>query len=418
LILSVVQLRLLGLFIVSFFLRIGYFWLDIPVPEQDTLDYQELAKNLLNGQGFVSRENWFGFPMYSWRPPVYPFFLASVYLMFGFDNTAVIIVQCLIGAFSVILLWSMIFRINARAAWLAAIFMAIYEPLVSACSEVMSETLFTFLILLALWAFGVKTKRSQFLALGGIAVGLCALTRPVGLLLLPSFAITIFWQHGRSGWSIVAWVTLVVLLVICPWTLRNYQVHEAFVPISTHGGFIVAQSNNSDPAWRKKNGWGIEKEIFENMPTEIERDRHWWAMGLSFIRENPFAYMQLNLERMLRFFYFFRPSYNVFFAFIFPFFILGILNYGGHADFKMHTTFIAISVLVFCMLLYGSTRFRLPIEPLFIGFGATYIVENCIRWLKLRLFTLIYILLHILIWFAQEDLRMIVLSFLDKWGLK
>ena len=78
--LSVVQLRLLGLLLLSFFLRIAYFCLDIPVPEQDTLDYQELAKNLLNGQGFVSRENWFGLPMYYWRPPVYPFFLALMYL--------------------------------------------------------------------------------------------------------------------------------------------------------------------------------------------------------------------------------------------------------------------------------------------------------------------------------------------------
>ncbi len=416
--LSLVQLRLLGLFTLSFCVRIAYFGLDIPVPEQDTLDYQELAKNLLNGQGFVSRENWFGFPMYSWRPPVYPFFLASIYLLFGFDNTAVIVVQCLIGAVSVLLLWSVMFRVNIRAAWLAAIFMAIYEPLVAACSEVMSETLFTFLILLALWAFGAKNRRFQFLALGGIAVGLCALTRPVGLLLLPSFAIATFWQYGRSGWSFVAWVTLAVLLVICPWTLRNYQVHGAFVPISTHGGFIVAQSNNSNPAWRTENGWGIEKEIFENMPTEIERDRHWWAMGLSFIRENPIAYIQLSFERLLRFFYFFRPSYNVFFAFLFPFFILGVVSYGRHADFKIHTTFIAISILVFCTLLYGSTRFRLPIEPLFIGFGATYIVESYMRWSKLRLFGFVYILLHILIWFTQKEFRIIVLSFLDDLGLK
>ena len=367
--LSVVQLQLAILFILSFLLRITYFGLDLPVPEQDTLDYQELALNLLNGKGFVSHENWFGFPMYSWRPPAYPAFLASIYFLFGFDNIAVVVVQCIMGAMSVVLLWAIMSRISIPAAWLAAVFMSIYEPLVSVCSEVMSETLFTFLILLALWSLDGKCRKFPSLALGGIAVGVCALTRPVGLLLLPSYAIAVYWQVGRSGWPYIIYVTTITLLVICPWTWRNYQVHGAFVPISTHGGFIVAQSNNFDPAWRKDHGWGIEKEIFQNMRTETERDRYWWTKGLSFIRDNPLVYARLSFERLLRFFYVFRPSYNMFFAFLAPFFFMGLWRYGRHVDFALYSTFVAISVIVFCTLLYGSTRFRLPMEPLFIGFS-------------------------------------------------
>jgi len=416
--LSVVYLRLVILFILSFLFRIAYFWIDIPVPEQDTLDYQELAINLLNGEGFVSRENWFGFPMYSWRPPVYPAFLASIYFLFGFNNTAVVVVQCLIGATSVVLLWGVMSRINTRAAWLAAVFMSIYEPLISVCSEVMSEALFIFLILLVVWALGGKSRKLPSLVLGGIAVGLCALTRPVGLLLLPSYAIAIYWQVGRSGWRNIAYVIIVTLFVICPWTLRNYQVHGAFVPISTHGGFIVAQSNNFDPAWRKEQGWGIEKEIFWNMPTEIERDRYWWTKGLSFIRDHPLVYAQLIFERLIRFFYIFRPSYNIFFAFIVPFFIMGMWSYGRRADHVLHSIFIAISIFVFCTLLYGSTRFRLPLEPLFIGFGALYIVDKWMQCSKHRVFVFGYVLFHILIWFIEEEMRALVLALLQKLGLK
>ena len=92
--------------------------------------------------------------MYSWRPPVYPVFLAAIYFLFGFDNTVVVLVQCLLGAMSVIILWCIITRVSACAGWIAAVFMSIYELLVSVCSEVMSETLFTFLVLLALWALG------------------------------------------------------------------------------------------------------------------------------------------------------------------------------------------------------------------------------------------------------------------------
>ena len=414
--LSVVDLRLLILFAISFLFRVAYFALDIPVPEQDTQDYQELACNLIEGKGYVSQENWFGFPMYSWRPPVYPIFLAAIYFLFGFDNTVVVLVQCLLGAMSVIILWCIITRVSARAGWIAAVFMSIYEPLVSVCSEVMSETLFTFLVLLALWALGSKQRKFFLLALGGIAVGLCALTRPVGVLLLPSYVLVVYWQVGRSGWASIVYVITASILVITPWTLRNYQVHGAFVPLSTHGGFIVAQSNNMEPAWRKDRGWGIPKSVFLSMPTEIERDRYWWKKGLSFIREYPLVYARLIFERLLRFFYFFRPSYNLFFAFIIPLFIMGLFRYGGDKDLVLYTTFIAISLFVFSTLLYGSTRFRLPMEPLLIGFGAVYVADNWKRWSKYT--AIVYTLSHIGIWLAEDDVREFTLVVLHQLGFK
>ena len=113
------------------------------------------------------------------------------------------------------------------------------------------------------------------MGLGGIAVGLCALTRPVGVLLLPSYVLVVYWQVGRLGWASIVYVITASMLVITPWTIRNYQVHGAFV-LYIHGGFIVAQSNNMEPAWRKDRGWGIPKSVFLSMPTEIERDRYWW----------------------------------------------------------------------------------------------------------------------------------------------
>ena len=69
------QIRALsGLFLMACCIRLGYVLLDVPVPPQDTADYDELALNVLQGAGYVSYENWYGFPMYSWRPPAYPLF--------------------------------------------------------------------------------------------------------------------------------------------------------------------------------------------------------------------------------------------------------------------------------------------------------------------------------------------------------
>ena len=49
------------------------------IPNGDTSDYDEIAINLLLGKGFVATGNWFGFELRSWRPPLYPMFLASLY---------------------------------------------------------------------------------------------------------------------------------------------------------------------------------------------------------------------------------------------------------------------------------------------------------------------------------------------------
>lgn len=411
---------LVGLFLIAFCVRLGYMALDIPVPPQDTADYDELALNLLQNAGYVSHDNWYGFPMYSWRPPAYPLFLAAIYAVWGHSHTAVQVTQVAIGALSVIVLFFIVYRMYRPAAWPAAVIAALYEPLVSVCSEVMSECLFIFFVLLALWAIRDEQQRWQMLALGGLATGLAALTRPVGLLLLPALCLVALCQGRPMVWRTVAWVVLTAVVVILPWTVRNAAVHGAFVPISTHGGFIVARSNAEDPAWRQERGWGIDRAVFEAMPTEVERDRFWWKQGRDFITSHPLEYGRLVFERLLRFLYFFRPSYNGAFAMILPFALLGLWRYGWRTEFRLASAFIGVSTLVFCTLLYGSTRFRLPLEPLLIGFAAVYLSDAWSRWSHRRWGGVVggVLLLHLGLWMTGEQLRSVLLSGLDGLGLR
>lgn len=412
--------RLSALFVAACCLRLAYAALDVPVPPQDTRDYDELALNVLNGQGYVSHENWHGFPMRSWRPPTYPLFLAAVYGMCGYSHAAVQVAQSAIGAAAVLLLFLIVRRMHAAAAWPAALVAALYEPLVSVCSEIMSECLFIFLVLMALWALGDERRRWQMLVLGGVAVGLAALTRPVGLLVLPALFVAALCEDGRAGWRRALWASLATVAVIAPWTARNYTVHGALVPISTHGGFIVARSNALEPAWRQERGWGIAKEVFEAMPTEVERDRFWWQQGREFIAAHPMVYARLVLERLLRFFYFFRPSFNLAFSLILPFAVVGLWRYGRRPSSLLHSLFIALSTLVFCTVLYGSTRFRLPLEPLFIAFAAIYLSDAWVRWSRRRWLGVVggVLLVNVSMWLAQDSLRHAALQGLNGLGLR
>ena len=179
----------IAIFALAAAMRLGYASLGVEVPPQDTPDYDEIAANLLAGEGFVARENWFGHDMRSWRAPLYPGFLAAVYGLYGYSHPAVMVVQSLLGAGTAVLLFAIARAIRPQAALTAGFAAALYMPLVASASEVMTETLFAFLMLSALY-LSVSTRltidagRPRLLAVGA-AIGLAALTRPVALLLWP-----------------------------------------------------------------------------------------------------------------------------------------------------------------------------------------------------------------------------------------
>ena len=84
--------RLLWLFGASLILRLLYIGAGIEVPPQDTPDYDEIAHNLLAGEGFVASSNWFGHELRAWRAPLYPLLLAAVYAVWD-SHVAVQVVQ-------------------------------------------------------------------------------------------------------------------------------------------------------------------------------------------------------------------------------------------------------------------------------------------------------------------------------------
>ena len=408
------------LFAGAFCLRMVYVLLDYPVSEQDTADYDEIALNLLAGEGFVSRLNWFGYEMRSWRPPLYPFFLALIYGVYGYSHLAVKVVQALIGAGTVVLIWALARALSQRAALWAGGLALLYGPLVAISAEVMSETLFCFCIVLASWLVVVAEGRRNHLLLAGAVVGLAALTRPVGLLWVPAFAVVAIWRLRGVGVRQCLWVGAALLMVVLPWSARNWQVHGAWVPISTHGGFILARSNAFEPAWRQERGWGIAESFFHRMPSEIERDRHWYGQGRAFILEHPGYYLRLVGERFIRLWYFFRPDYNLWFMIVMPFALLGLHRYWHSGSFAYLSSFIACSTLVFSAVLYGSTRFRLPLEPLFIVFAAVYIDDAWQYWRRRRLMAVLgaVVFANLLIWWQQESLRQLLLIGLNYFELR
>ncbi len=138
------------------------------------------------------------------QEPLYPYWMASVFAVFGDSRTALRHAQAGVGALTVVLLWALTRRLFGRTAGLVAAFaLATYRPLVLLPSLLLKPNLFVPLVaglaLLVVLASGSDgaTARRRWLAVGLVA-GLGALLRGNMLILLPLFALWPFQPAGSQ----------------------------------------------------------------------------------------------------------------------------------------------------------------------------------------------------------------------------
>jgi len=194
----------------AFLLRFGA-WIAASGAELvlDEIIYTTRAQALLDGQGFVGSyqsmvRHPVGFmltlPQYpgAYQPPLYTAFMAGILALSNGELGAVRLVQVLLSVHSVWLVYAIgCAWFGRRCARVAAALAAVYPNLIAFSHYLWTETLFTWLLLLAIWILArsreLPTVRA---ALGsGIALGLAALTRSVAVPFLPVIAAWFVWTH-------------------------------------------------------------------------------------------------------------------------------------------------------------------------------------------------------------------------------
>jgi hypothetical protein len=78
----------------------------------------------------------------------------------------------------------------------------------------------------------------------GIALGLAALARSLGVVLLAASLAWLVLGRGRRGWQTAAIVGVVAACVIAPWSWRASERADTFVPVDVNGGFNFWSGNN------------------------------------------------------------------------------------------------------------------------------------------------------------------------------
>ncbi len=250
----------------------------------DALDYDNHAASIAAGDGFATS---YGRPT-AFRPPLYPFFLAGVYVFTGQDVFAARIANAFVGTGIVALIGLLAFQLWGRRESLVAMALgAVYVPLILVGQSVMSEPL---AVLCMLGALAAALRRWAVLA--GVLMGLAILGRANALILLLPLAVAV-WRGPKPALALV----LAAVLTVAPWTIRNAIVLDHFVPVSTQLGSALAGTYNSEARADKENpaSWRSLRRVDDYMPifsrvrttNEAVTEQELREASLEFIKEHP-----------------------------------------------------------------------------------------------------------------------------------
>lgn len=259
----------------------------------DAYFYHRTADLLATGQGFSSNP---GVPTAQW-PPVYPLLLSLVYRSTGPEPLAGELLNALLGALTVPLLYGLARRAFGRPeASFAGAALAIFPGQILWTDVLLAETTYTLMLVAVLALACVLSPRPLNVVLVGLAIGLATLTRGEGLLLAPAVA-AVWWPAlgRRRALALAAALAGIAVLTIVPWTVRNATTMDAFIPLSTNSSTTLWSGHNPE-ASGAQNYAG--PDLLQRIPQagkerEVEEGRLLRREAFEFMVENPRRELEL-----------------------------------------------------------------------------------------------------------------------------
>lgn len=265
--------------------------------------YQRGAQAIARGMGFSC---FFFGPQADPRVPTayypvgYSAYLAVFYLALGVAPWVVTLAGSLAGAAATGLAHRLALRVaSPRAALAGALAAALLPGPVMFASVPMTETLWSALLALGLYALARRDEgpTTRDLALAGVALAAATYVRPQALalaVLLP--AMTPGTWRARATRALA--VTGLALALVAPWTLRNCRALDGCVLVSANGG-----SNLAIGAVPRADGGYIALTADDGcrgVRGEAARDRCWRRVAWASVRRDPARWVRLGAEKLER----------------------------------------------------------------------------------------------------------------------
>ncbi|MFL5850516.1 MAG: ArnT family glycosyltransferase [Solirubrobacteraceae bacterium] len=395
-------------------------------PLHDDHDYDRLACSMVQGNGYAAYGPWpkkrsCGTPAHDPRPtafraPLWAATLAGVYAVTEpFTShrwTAGRIANALLGTLAVALMGFVAGRVWGRRVGVLALALgATCVPLIAIGGSLLTETLFTVWVLAAIAATVVAVgspQRVRWALLVGVLVGAAALTRTNGLVLVPALGLALWGPSPRKAWRALAPVAVMVAVAtvtIVPWTVRNAQVLDGFVPVSTETGSAligtynatVQSAPNHPRTWHWPRLVPELRPLLRNRMPEPARQRQLVDAAFDYIGDHPTAPLATVATNAARFFGLGGPAWwrysartadvpetaadlsMAWIALAAPFVLIGIAAAVRRGPAWLWL--VPVLLLLSATVVVGEIRFRAPIDP-FLVLLAALGADAVLTWLR------------------------------------
>jgi 4-amino-4-deoxy-L-arabinose transferase-like glycosyltransferase len=348
----------------------------------------------------------------AYHAPVYPFFIAAVYAVFGRSYFYVYLVQCVLGTATTFLIYLIAGRLGAgkRVSLLSAGASLLYWPLQMYSGILLSETVFLFLLTLGVYMFlkALDIQKIPLFAAAGLVFGLSTLTRSINMLLLFILPVVYFFYQRKNIRKILVNSVVYVLAfiaVITPWAARNYIKYKEFIPVDTLGGINLYIGNNERSSgffvslsqeelkaavqkYTEKGRQGLNVEVNDRNLREAAftyiKSRPLWFIRLTFWRACLFLMLDFRdvdwvlLTYMSKHFIFHHALWKavIYFSDIL-FFLLAVA--GIASLLKDRRRLVLFGFILYYLgltsLFYIAERYRLPVIP-FLSVSAAFAINR------------------------------------------
>jgi hypothetical protein len=402
----------------------------------DQISYDELARRVIGGHGCVfATDHWpatrAGEPTAHWSY-LYTLYLAGIYTLFGPHPLIARLIQALIAG--VALPW-LTWRVGRRlfgstTGILAAGLSAVYIYFFYYAGGLLTET---FYIIGILWTLDVALRlvnnpnptgtdagtpayRWRLWIELGLAIGVTVLLRQLFALFVPFLSAWLWWNApgrprassanarllSRLRWPVLKGLIgagLIVVLMIAPWTVRNYRAFNTFVPLNTNSGFAFFWGNHPVYGTHFVGLLPGTNAYYDLIPTELrhlneaELDKALLKQGIGFVVDDPVRFVLLSISRAREYFKFWPSAQSGLvsnisrvgsFGLCLPFMLYGLwvslslVRRPNHPTQRSGIILLYLFSVIYTtihLLSWALIRYRLPVDAVLLIFAALGLVH-------------------------------------------
>ncbi len=344
--------------------------------------------------------------------PLYSFFLFIVYAIFGVNYVIPLIIHMMLGSVIVCaaIYWIGKYVFSHLTGLLAALAVALYGPLIvyGVCYTQVSVTVPLFVLIFFFLLKFFDTHQNRYILLSGLAMGLCALSRPTVLVVVPIIIIFLILEIRplshlalSSGFFIFA-----LAITILPFTVHNYRVTGRVIPISDNGEINLYLGNNwyssaigpigiaSQYSHKLGNLFYFPGELDEVVNKVKSGQTSYIEQVKTYVLEHPWDWLELMTKKMHLIFL--EPDWKLIPQYagqlislkgilklqLIPIEWMALMIFGTLSAYLMRNKFTtliflsSISLALVTSLFFVQFRFRLPIAPFLLLLAAGLVIES------------------------------------------